>query len=48
MDLLAVTLIANVERMGKGKNGSDLMLNVAVAIRTFDLMVGDMIFVHEG
>jgi hypothetical protein len=47
MDFLAVALIANRGRMDKGENRSDLMPNVTVAICAFDLVVGDMILMHE-
>jgi hypothetical protein len=33
--------------MNKGEDGSDLMPNITVAIRAFDLVVGDMILMHE-
>jgi hypothetical protein len=47
MDFLAVALITNGWRMDHGENRPDFMPNVTVAICTFDLVVGDMIFVHE-
>jgi hypothetical protein len=47
MDFLAVALITNSWGMDNGENRPDFMPNVRVAICTFDLMVGDMILVHE-
>jgi hypothetical protein len=47
MDFLAVALITNGGRMDKGENRSDLMPNITVAICAFDLVVGNMILMHE-
>jgi hypothetical protein len=47
MNLLIVALIANGGRMNKSENWSNLMPNITVAICAFDLVVGDMILMHE-
>jgi hypothetical protein len=47
MDFLAVALITNRGGMDKGENRSDLMPNITVAICAFDLVVGNMILMHE-
>jgi len=47
MGLLAMTLITNSGRVDKGKNRSDFMPNRSMAICTFDLVIGHMIFMHE-
>jgi hypothetical protein len=47
MNFLAVALVANRWRMDKGEDGADLMPNITVAICAFDLVVGNMILMHE-
>jgi hypothetical protein len=47
MHLLAVTFIANRCGMAKGKDRADFMSNMSVTVSTFDLMVCDVILVHE-
>jgi hypothetical protein len=47
MNFLVVALIANGGRMNKSENWSNLMPNITVAICAFDLVVGDMILMHE-
>ena len=45
MHLLAVTPVTDRRRMSKGENGSNLVPDMGVAIRAFNLMIGDMVFV---
>jgi hypothetical protein len=47
MDLLGVASITDSGRMDSRENRPDFMTNVGMAIRTLDLVVGDMILVHE-
>jgi hypothetical protein len=47
MDFLAVALITNSGRMNNGENRPDFMPDVRVTIRAFDLMVRNVILVHE-
>jgi hypothetical protein len=47
MNLLGMALITYGGRVHKGEDRPDFMPNLSVAICTFDLMVGDMFFVHE-
>ena len=47
MNFLAMTLIANGGRMGKGENLPDFMSNGRMAVHTFDLVIGHVILMHE-
>jgi hypothetical protein len=47
MDLLAMALVTNSRGMNKSEDRSDFMPYVSVAICAFDLVIGDMIFMHE-
>jgi hypothetical protein len=47
MDFLAVALIADSRRMDNGEDRPDFMPDVRVTVCTFDLVVRNVILVHE-
>jgi hypothetical protein len=47
MDLFTVASVTDSGRMDHGEYRSDFMSNLSMAIRTFNFVVSDMIFMHE-
>jgi hypothetical protein len=48
MHIVAVALVTNSGGMDKGENWPDLVLDLGVAVSTFDLTIRHMFLMHEG